>query len=178
LERMRVLLAEGQKVVAIGGSDAHALVEKLGPLKKEIFPYEYHFRSINTHLITPQGLTGDLIADKKMIYEALASGHCFIGYDLPAPTTGFRFTAQGREQSAIMGDELTSTESITLQVRVPFPADIRLICNGEVVESWDRREVCTYTTKTPGAYRVEAFIHFINKQRGWIYSNPIYYRNR
>jgi len=178
LEHWDRLLAEGQKVVAIGGSDAHALSQSLGPLKKEIFPYEYHFRSINTHLITQQGLTGDLIADKKMVYDALGKGNCFIGYDMPAPTTGFRFTAQGRDQNAIMGDELISTESITLQIRVPFPAEVRLIRNGEVIESWDRREVCTYTTRAPGAYRVEAYINFINKRRGWIYSNPIYYRNR
>lgn len=178
LEHWDRLLAAGQKVAAIGGSDAHALVQRMGPLKKVIFPYEYHFRSINTHLITPQALTGDLNTDKKLVYEALAKGHCFIGYDLPAPTTGFRFTAQGRDLNASMGDELVSPESITLQIRVPLPAEIRLIRNGEVVESWNRREVCTFTTSTPGAYRVEASIHFINKQRGWIYSNPIYYRNQ
>lgn len=178
LEHWDRLLTEGQKVVAIGGSDAHALVRSLGPLKKTVFPYEYHFRSINTHLITPQTLTGNLITDKKMVYDALAKGHCFIGYDLPAPTNGFRFTAQGRDQNASMGDELVSPESITLQIRSPFPANIRLIRNGEEVESWNQREVCTFTTKVPGVYRVEVTIHFINKQRGWIYSNPIYYRNQ
>ena len=55
-----------------------------------------------------QPLTGDVPTDKKMIYEALAAGRCFIGYDLPPPRRGFIFKAKGREQSAIMGDEISA----------------------------------------------------------------------
>ncbi len=172
------LLAEGQQLVAIGGSDAHGLTRKLGPFTKTIFPYQFHFRCVNTHLITPQALSGDLLTDKRMIYDALKKGHCFIGYDLPAPTNGFRFTAQGRDCSASMGDEIVSPESITFQIRTPALSDIRLLRHGEVVAKWNNREVCTYTTKTPGAYRVEVSTYFLGKQRGWIYSNPIYYKNK
>lgn len=176
LELWDSLLAEGQKVVAIGGSDAHALVRSLGPIKKTVFPYEYHFSTINTHLITPQALTGDLLTDKKMVYDALAKGHCFIGNDMIAPTRGFRFTAQGRDCQASMGDAITTANSATLQIRVPFPADVRLIRNGELIESWHQREICTLTTKDAGAYRVEVSAKFLGKQRGWIYSNPIYFQ--
>jgi hypothetical protein len=178
IEHWDKLLSEGTKIVAIGGSDEHQLHYHFGPFTKIIFPYEFHFHCINTHLLTPQPLTGDMLTDKKMIYEALKKGHCFIGYDLPAPTTGFHFTAQGRECDAYMGDEIISPESITLQIHTPAPANIRLLCNGEVVETWEQREVCTYITKTPGAYRVEATTYFLNKQRGWRYSNPIYYKNK
>lgn len=178
LEHWDKLLAEGQKIVAIGGSDAHQLHYRVGPIKKVIFPYEFHFHCINTHLLTPHSLTGNMLTDKKMIYEALEKGHCFIGYDLPTPTTGFHFSAQGRDCEASMGDEIISPESITLQIHAPAPANIRLLCNGEVVEAWEQREVCTFTTKTPGAYRVEVTSYFLNQQRGWIYSNPIYYKNK
>ncbi len=41
-----------------------------------------------------------------MIYQALAAGHAFIGYDLPAPTKGFRFTAHTEEQTYLMGDQI------------------------------------------------------------------------
>jgi len=52
----------------------------MGPLHKTVFPYEYHFSTINTHILTPAPLTGNLVQDRKMVFEALAAGHCFIGY--------------------------------------------------------------------------------------------------
>jgi hypothetical protein len=90
--------------VALGGSDAHALVMHMGPLHRVIFPYDFHFRTVNTHVFIPEPLTGDVPTDKKMIYEALAAGRCFVGYDLPGSTRGFIFNARGLEQSVIMGE--------------------------------------------------------------------------
>ncbi len=65
------LLSKGQRVVAVGGSDAHARHMSLGPLHKTIFPYEYHFSTINTHVLTPTPLTGNLVQDRKMVFERL-----------------------------------------------------------------------------------------------------------
>ena len=55
-------------------------------------------QTVNTHVFIPEPLTGDVLADKKMIYEAIANGHCFVAYDLPAPTRGFRFKAKGSKE--------------------------------------------------------------------------------
>ena len=74
LEKWEELLAGGQRVSALGGSDAHALQARLGPLKKTLFPYEFHFRGINTHLLTPAPLGGDLEGDRRMVLEALRQG--------------------------------------------------------------------------------------------------------
>jgi predicted metal-dependent phosphoesterase TrpH len=167
------LTAKGQRVVAIGGSDAHAEHKSLGPLHKVIFPYEYHFKTINTHILTLSQLTGDLLRDKKMVLDALASGHCFVGYDLPAATRGFQFSAQSKVGNAIMGDEINSSGPVTLQVKLPCAADIRLIRNGRVVKS-SHGEAMVFITNEPGIYRVEAYIKFMGKDRGWIFSNPIY----
>jgi hypothetical protein len=109
------LLSNGQRVVAVGGSDAHAQHLSLGPIHKTIFPYEYHFSTINTHVFTPMPLTGNLSQDRKMIFGALAAGHCFIGYDLPAQTRGFHFTAKGRDSSAIRGDKISNDGAVRLQ---------------------------------------------------------------
>jgi hypothetical protein len=100
-------MSAGKKVVVIGGSDAHSHQMHLGLLKRTIFPYEFHFRGINNHVIIPQPLGTDAASDSSMILEALRQGHSYIGYDLPAPTRGFRFT-RGFEATAQMGDELSS----------------------------------------------------------------------
>jgi len=178
IQKWDELLAAGEHVVAIGGSDAHAFPGSMGPLHRTLFPYEFHFRCINTHLLVNNPLSGILEEDRKMIIEALSSGHAFVGYDLPALTTGFRYTAQGYNQTAIMGDEISAEKGITLQIRLPQPVECQLVKDGKVVKTWNNRESITYVTGEPGVYRVQCFIHFKGKRRGWIFSNPIYIRSR
>jgi hypothetical protein len=167
-------LMRGRRLVAIGGSDAHALPARMGPIRKALFPYEFHFKGVNTHLMLPQPMSGDLFEDRRLVLDALRQGHCFIGYDLPAPTRGFRFTAQGSSGVSHMGDETGCQNGVTFQVRLPLRTECRLVKDGKVIKSWKNRENYTYITSQPGVYRVEAYIQFLGKRRGWIFSNPIY----
>ena len=176
LRKWDELLAEGRRIVAIGGSDAHALPASLGPLHRTIFPYVDHFKAINTHLFTPGPLSGDVYEDRRMILESLEAGHAFVGYDLPASTRGFRFTAQGMQSMAWMGEEICARNGVTLQIRLPQPAECRLVKDGKVTKTWFKRETCAYITTEPGVYRVEAYIDYLGLKRGWIFSNPIYVR--
>ncbi|MFT3893735.1 MAG: CehA/McbA family metallohydrolase [Anaerolineales bacterium] len=176
IQRWDLLMETGNRVVALGGSDAHALLMHKGPFHRILFPYEFHFRTINTHVFVPEPLTGDIDVDKKMIYEAFAKGNCFVAYDLPASTRGFRFKAKGREQSAIMGDEIPVKGGVTLQIHTPLKADIHLLKDGKVIFTCLKGQDCTYIVTEPGVYRVEVFRSYLGKKRGWIYSNPIYIR--
>ena len=176
LQRWDDLLADGRRVVAIGGSDAHALHQRMGPFRRVIFPYEFHFRAVNTHVFIPQPLTGDVPTDKKMIYEALGAGRCFVGYDLPASTRGFTFKARGLEQSVIMGEEISARRGVTLQAHLPAAAEIRLIKDGKIINIWRDSQACAYSATEPGVYRVEVWKNYLGLKRGWIFSNPIYVR--
>ena len=176
LHRWDDMLAEGKRIVAIGGSDAHALNMHLGPVHRVIFPYLFHFRTVNTHVFIPEPLTGDVPTDKKMIYDALAAGRCFVGYDLPASTRGFTFKGRGLEASVIMGEEIPAKGGVTVQAHLPHPAEIRLIKDGRMVGVWKDSQACAYSATEPGAYRVEAWRTYFGWKRGWIFSNPIYVR--
>jgi hypothetical protein len=110
-----------------------------------------------------------------MVFEALAAGHCFVGYDLPASTRGFRFSAQGQERTALMGDEIPLEKGVTLQVRVPARADVRLVKDGKIIKTV-HAEALTHVTTEAGVYRVEVYRRFLGRPRGWIFSNPIYVR--
>ena len=166
----------GKQVVAVGGSDAHAMHTNLGPLKRILFPYRFHFMSVNTHLLLPTELTGEFEVDRGLILEALRAGHAFVGYDLPFPTTGFRFTANSGEERAIMGDEIPFQEGTTLKIKNPLPGECILIRNGEPIKKWRNRTRCKFNVKREGNYRVEVFLPYRGRRRGWIYSNPIYIR--
>ena len=168
------LLISGKKIVAIGGADAHALPGRIGFFRKTIFPYRFHFSTINTHLLLQMPLTSDFLTDKDLVITALSSGHGFIGYDLPHSTKGFRFVAHGREKSAIMGDEISSQNGITFQIHLPIPTECHLLQDGKIIKTWYSHENCTHITNEPGVYRVEAFINYLHRRRGWIFSNPIF----
>ena len=65
------LLAQGKRITAVGNSDAHATPMRMGPFQRIIFPYEFLFRAVNTHILLERPLTGDLTQDKKMILRAI-----------------------------------------------------------------------------------------------------------
>ena len=176
LRKWDELLANGRHIAAIGGSDAHALQYHLGLIHKTIFPYEFHFSALNTHLLIDRPLGDAAHADGKLVLESLALGRGWVGYDLMGSTRGFRFTAQGREHEAVMGEEIPLDRGITLQVKLPADADITLWRNGQLIQTWKRMSACAYTAMETGAYRVEVHRPYLGARRGWIYSNPIYVR--
>jgi hypothetical protein len=151
-------------------------VGKMGILEKIIFPYEKHFRAVNTHVLTPTPLSGNVEKDSKMIYTALQKGNAFIGYDLPAPTNGFRFLAHCAGGTSIMGDTISAAESATLQINLPEPCECHLLKDGEILRSGYKRDNLIHKVQEPGVYRVEAYKKFKGKRRNWILSNPIYIR--
>jgi hypothetical protein len=169
-------LLRQSRVVAIGGSDAHALHLRMGPVRRVIYPYDFHFSAINTHAFIPTELTGEAAADRRLVYQALAAGHCFVGYDLPLSTRGFRFTGHGREASVLMGDEISARGGVTLQAHVPSQAEIRLVQDGRLIRTARKAYALTHIAEEPGVYRIEVYRHYRGFRRGWIFSNPIYVR--
>ncbi len=169
-----LIAARKRPVVAIGGVDAHELVKSIGPFRAKLYPYLHHFRSITTHLLLEKPLSGIFPDDRRQVMEALAKGHCFVAYDLPASTEGFRFLVNNDEGAFIMGDRVALKGGLTFQIRLPQKALCRLVKDGQVVKEWDNRDVATYLTTESGVYRVEVFIPFKGKLRGWVFSNPIY----
>jgi hypothetical protein len=171
------LLRGGQKVVAIGGSDAHARVYRMGPLRRRIFPYTYLFRGVNTHLLLETPLSRDFPSARAQVLDALRAGHAFVAYGLAGSARGFRFTGVGQQGNASMGDEISlNSGRITLSARSPLSASLRLLKDGREVTRVRGNELA-YETQEPGVYRVEAYRRYRLKLRGWVFSNPIYVRS-
>lgn len=168
------LLSEGYRAVGIGGSDAHGTTFRVGPFKHTVFPYDFLFSCVNTHILSAQAFTGDWQKDKLVIYRALKLGNAFISYDLIGNARGFRYSAHGQNGSAIMGGTLRVGLGVTLQAVAHDHGKIRLIRNGHVVAESTGRENLMYTARKGGAYRIEIWRKFRGKDRLWILSNPIY----
>jgi hypothetical protein len=173
LRRWDELLSKGERVPAIGSADAHGTPFSLGPLRRVLFPYEYLFRCVNTHIMTEHPLNGSLEHDKALIYDALRAGHTWVGYDLPASTAGFRFQGRSGSTRVLMGDELARAGAAIFEIHAPQNADIRLLLDGRIVAQV-RGKYLKHTSAEPGAYRVEAYRWYRMGCRGWIFSSPIY----
>jgi hypothetical protein len=178
LDKWDELLNNGVRAVAVGGSDAHALRGKMGPFRKTLFPYEFHFQAVNTHILTEKPMNDHFEASKQIVLNAIQRGRAFIGYDLPAPSTGFRFQAKSLNAVATMGEEIRSDTNVTFQIHLPKTAECILIKNGENIKTWDHIKRCQYATSEPGIYRVEAYLKYRGRRRGWIFSNPIFFRGK
>lgn len=174
LARWDQLLAAGRRLFAIGGSDAHAMPMRKGPLQRIIFPYEFLFRAVNTHVLTSDPLSGDPDLDRRRLFLNLRRGRSFVGFDLPASTRGFRFSAASDQGQAIMGESIRPQFGVSLQIRAPQRCRLRLLCDGEIVREWTDQDQAIESTQRPGAYRVEAYIRYKGKERTWILSNPIF----
>jgi len=164
-----------RKVVGIGGIDAHAhKYNLLGFMEVEIFPYKVLFKSIRTHVLLNTELIKEkseeaINESKKLIYNALVSGKCFIANDYHADSKGFRFFAEADTQIYQMGDYINNANKVKLNVLLPVQeATIRLIRNGKKVSETIEKSA-EFIINEKGAYRVEVYIH----KKAWIFSNHI-----
>ncbi|MGC9356407.1 MAG: CehA/McbA family metallohydrolase [Anaerolineae bacterium] len=167
------MLRKGLHVAAIGSADAHATTYHMGPIRRVVFPYEYLFRCVNTHLLTEGPLTGDLTRDKNLIYAALRAGRTWVGYDLPHTTRGFRFVARSGSARVTVGEELKRLGAVTLEVDLPAKGEIRLLRDGKTLRRAQGTSL-RYTSAEAGVYRVEVYRRFRGLRVGWIFSSPIY----
>ena len=178
LNKWDELLATGKTVTAIGNADAHGQTYKLGVLRRCVFPYEHLYRAVNTHVLLPEPLGGDWRADELAIYAALRAGACFVGYDAPAATRGFRFSATAGATTTKMGGQvrLPAAPALRLHAHTPALCNLSLLHNGQTIASAVHSDTLDYPVAAAGVYRVEAAIKFHGRMRAWIFSNPIYVR--
>lgn len=167
------LCSNGQKVVAVGSTDAHAMLVTWKILTRNFYPYEFLFRTVNTHILLLDPLSRDVDHARQQIREALALGHCFIGYDLPASTRSFTFTGTSGGNQAIMGDTLKLQGTATLSVSSPHKAQLSLLKDGQIIAQ-TKGKILEQQIDEPGVYRVEAHRRYWGWRRGWVYTNPIY----
>ncbi len=155
--------------VAIGGADAHGHAYKLGPWRRVLFPYEWLFRAVNTHILADRPLQRRPEEDWLLIRDALQAGRAWIANDLLGPSRGFRFEACSGHWRATMGGTLRRAGAVQMEAVAPLPGEFRLIRFGSGVVARARGRVLRHLTAEPGVYRIEVY----RGGRLWILTNPI-----
>ena len=162
-----------QKIFAYGGSDAHGMIIRVGPLPVSISPYNLCFHLINIHILSKRRLSGDLQLDKEQVYEALKQGRSWIACDYYHPSDGFRFELHNDTESWPIGTTVKYSANLKIFVKTPAPARVVLLHNGRYQET-SQGKSHYFTNLQPGVYRVEAYLKDKFRYRPWIYTNPIW----
>ena len=169
------LMTRKRPVSAVGGSDAHAIHLKLGPLRPVIFPYEDLFRGVNMHLYLREPLSSSFDAAEKQVVEALRRGSSFVAYDGFVSSRGFTCSLTHEGKEYLPGEGVPRASGGIIRAEAPTRR-----CRLAVIQSG--REVfttsgprLTYPVKEPGPYRLEAALKpSLGRHRPWIYTNPFY----
>src|SRR5947209_13858886 len=177
-----LIRTKNRRVVAIAGNDAHANVGfRVGDLTgKELIglhldPYERSFHLVRNHVLIEK--EKPLASDT--LLAALASGHCYIAFDIFGDPSGFTFTAENSQDKRIMGDEIELLDGVRFVITTPVNARVLLIKDGQVIRDEDGTSRKEYAVTERGAYRVEVYLTQLGslvKDKPWIISNPIYIR--
>lgn len=178
-----IYTAEGKLILRktsgdeIGQYDLNFLTRSLlrlfaGPLEpgKEAFriqvdPYQLMARYVNTHILAKE-------LSEAAVLEAFEEGRCFIGFDMIADSSSFRFLARRGTEQVVMGERMQLLPDTFLVAAAPHPCRFALLRNGEVVHQEEAVSI-RYQPDRPGKYRVEAELNIQGEWVPWIYSNPI-----
>ncbi len=167
-------LTQRSHCVAIGEADNHGTRKRIVGLSKTIFPFEFAFRTIRTHVCLAQPLIGEIARDRTALYEALRLGCSYVSLDLWNDPKGFRFQIFDASQRVEMGAEMTRQGPALLEVKLPSPGRIRIIRNGRVIREEGPRTYLERDADLPGVYRLEVDQRIGGRWRPWIFSNPIW----
>ncbi len=191
--RWDTMIADGQRVVGVAGTDAHEnSFPDLMSDGERIDGYRRMMRWFSNHLLIDGAPTPD------SVHEALAAGRLYVAYEAYGSPVGFDFYAEMDGTTYEMGEE--APVGATLHVTRPslpadFPQDpaptitVRILQSDpegavEVASSGDAE--LTYVITEAGSYRAEVLIlpehtrPFLDgkdslvKERPWVQSNHVH----
>ena len=166
----------GDPVWKAEGIQARLVMVALGqtslPAEKKILadvqldPYEISMRHIGTYLQLDE-------INEHSIRHALKTGRVVLGFELvaPMPVAGFWIEDDGTPIGTV-GDKVEWREGMSLHVKLPLPAEIRVLRNGQTFRDAKSRTL-EIESLPEGIYRLEAFQQLAGQRYPWVLSNPI-----
>lgn len=155
-------------IPAIGGLDVHSFDITRFFVTVKIFPYESMFKSLTNFICLEQKLPPDFESQKKVIQDAVKSGHNIIMNRFGHKNYKTVFYIENDSKQAYPGDIINLDNATNLKIRLPKKGQIRIVLNGEtIIEKYAKK--FEHKIDKVGKYRIEVY----DKKTPWIFSNPI-----
>jgi hypothetical protein len=163
-----------EKIAGFGEIDNHNSKKVFYGLTFRIFPFDYAFRTIRTHLLFDEPLSGIKEAAANQIHTAIKSARMYVAQEYWRSARGFEFKIYNSTQEAVCGGEINlASEPAELEIKIPADGLIKLIYNGAAVAESSKKYL-HFDVDKPGVYRVEVLQKGFFGYKPWIYSNPIW----
>jgi hypothetical protein len=159
---------------AIGEVDNHGHHKRYFGLRWHLFPFEWAFRTVRTHVLLEAPFSGDAAADQARVLEAVRTGRSYVSLDLWNDPKGFSFEVFDDRQRAGMGQRFRREGPALLEAKTPEGGRFRVIRNGQMIWEEHARPHIERDLDLPGVYRLEVDQFVRGRWRPWIYSNPIW----
>ncbi|HTL59101.1 MAG TPA: hypothetical protein VL361_25735 [Candidatus Limnocylindrales bacterium] len=143
-----------------------------GPLKPDrrlfhiqLDPYARSARFVNTHVLAHYLSEPDVL-------DALKAGRAFVGFDMLADSSGFRWFVSGTTNQVVMGESAAFATELRLHAASPLPCRFTVLKDGAGCFQQEGRAL-DWAPPGPGKYRVEAELRILREWVPWVYANPI-----
>ena len=148
---------------------ARLMLGQLEPGRKlfhvQFDPYERSARFVNTHVLASE-------LSEPAVLDSLRVGRVYIGFDMLADSSGFRWFVTNSSGSAVMGEALPFDNQTRFRALSPLPCRFTILKDGALVYQQEGRAL-EWTPSRPGKYRVEAELQMRDEWQAWVYANPI-----
>ena len=131
----------------------------------QLDPYERIARFVNTHVLARE-------LSEPAILDALRAGRVFVGFDMIADSSSFRWFAAAGTNQTVMGEMAPFSTGTRLHAMSPLPCRFTVLKDGRAVFQQEGRSA-DWTPPGPGKYRVEAELKVLDAWVPWVYANPI-----
>ncbi len=169
-------LCTTRRVVAVGGLDAHQPGLRIAGRVRSVMPHRRWFGMLRTQVLLDRPPGAEAAEDRAAVLGALRAGRCYLARVDLGTTMGFSFHARACSGARTrMGDEARAADEWHLSMKVPAPARLRLLRDGQLVATCEGERL-EHDADAPGAYRAEAIVVAHGGSRRWIVTNPIYLR--
>jgi len=166
-------LNKNAQVPGYGEIDNHNSKKIFFGMNFWIFPFDYAFKTIRTHILLDEPLSGIKEGAVNQIQNALKSARTYIAQEYWHSSKGFEFRIFDSENSVSCGQTLRfSGGPAAAEIKIPRGGLIKIICDGKVAVESKKRHLHFDVTR-PGVYRVEVYQKVFGVYRPWIFTNHI-----
>lgn len=159
-------------IAGYGEIDNHNAKKKILGITFRIFPFNFAFKTISTHILLKKPLSKDIDEAKSQVISAIKNANLYIANEKMGTTKGFNFIISDNLKNVYPGEQIDLTTNTLLNVHLPKKSLIRVICNGKLV-FYKKAKILEFKISSKGIYRVEVFTKKCFFYKPWIFSNPI-----
>ena len=166
-------ISKERKIFGFGEIDNHASDKKFFGFNFKIFPFEFAFNTIRTHLLLKEELSNNTEKGCTQIIEAIKNTNGYVAQECWYSAKGFIFRIYNSNAQAISGDDFVIADKATIEIKTPRKCFIKVIRDGIEVKTTKNSSSLCFEISQKGNYRVEAYIKRWCFYKPWIFSNHI-----